>query len=91
MNSPFVHAQAEAFARRLLVAPGDDAGRVRRAFEVAHGRHPDDDAVTSALAFLKTYRSKAADRGLNPDQQSIAAWAGLGRVLLTANAFLYVD
>ena len=29
--------------------------------------------------------------GLKPDQQSVAAWAALGRVLLTANAFLFVD
>jgi hypothetical protein len=91
MNSPFVHAQAEAFAGRLLAAPGDDAGRVRLAFETAHGRVPDDAAAADALAFLKAYRAKAADRGLKPDQQSVAAWAALGRVLLTANAFLYVD
>ncbi|HVK15199.1 MAG TPA: PSD1 and planctomycete cytochrome C domain-containing protein, partial [Gemmataceae bacterium] len=57
MNSPFVHAQAEAFARRLLAAPGDDAGRVGLAFELAHGREPDDAAVTGALAFLKAYRA----------------------------------
>jgi hypothetical protein len=58
---------------------------------MAHGRSPDDAAATDALAFLKAYRAKAAERGLKPDQQSVAAWAALGRVLLTANAFLYVD
>ncbi|HVK07260.1 MAG TPA: hypothetical protein VM597_00650, partial [Gemmataceae bacterium] len=62
-----------------------------QAFELAHGREPDDAAVTGALAFLKAYRAQAGERGLNPEQEAVAAWAGLGRVLLTANAFLYVD
>ncbi|WP_439624552.1 PSD1 and planctomycete cytochrome C domain-containing protein [Gemmata sp.] len=91
MNAPFVHTQAEAFARRLLAAPGDDAARIRLAFETTHGRVPDDAAVADALAFLKAYRAKAAERGLKPDQQAVAAWSALGRVLLTANAFLFVD
>jgi hypothetical protein len=91
MNSPFVHTQAEAFARKLLAAPGDDAARVRLAFESAHGRVPDDAGVKEAAAFLAAYRAKAADRGVKADQLDVAAWAALARVLLTANAFLYVD
>ncbi|MEI2677177.1 MAG: DUF1553 domain-containing protein [Burkholderiaceae bacterium] len=46
MNSPFVHQQAEAFAHRLMEAPGDDATRVRLAFNMANGRVP-SDAETS--------------------------------------------
>jgi len=91
MNSPFVHTQAEAFARRLLAAPGTDAVRVRLAFEAAHGLAADEATVNAALAFLKAYQAKAAERGVKPDQQPLAAWSAFTRLLLTSNAFLYVD
>jgi hypothetical protein len=83
MNSPFVHAQSEAFAKQLLAAPGDDAARIRLAFETAHGHVPEEAVVNDSLAFLKAYRAKAA----GPE----AAWAAFCRVLLTSNAFLFVD
>jgi len=91
MNAPFVHAQADALAKRILAVPGDDAARVRLAFETAHGRVPDDATTAAAVAFLTAYRTTAADRGVKPDALAATAWAALGRVLLTANAFLYVD
>jgi mono/diheme cytochrome c family protein len=79
MNAPFVHEQAEGFARRLLAAPGDDRARVRLAFALAHGREPADDEVRDALDFVAGYGGR------------LQSWAALGRVLLTANGFLYVD
>ncbi|MBA4189023.1 MAG: hypothetical protein C0467_13580 [Planctomycetaceae bacterium] len=91
MNSRFVHTQAEAFARRLLAAPGTDADRVRLAFETAHALAADEATVNDALAFLKAYQAKAAERGVKPNQQPLAAWSAFARVLLTSNAFLYVD
>ncbi len=91
MNSPFVHTQAEAFAERVLAAPGDDAARVRLAFEVAHGTAVDTTAVEDALSFLKAYRAKAGERGVKPEAQPLAAWSAFCRVLLTANAFLSVE
>ncbi|MFO0806095.1 MAG: PSD1 and planctomycete cytochrome C domain-containing protein [Gemmataceae bacterium] len=84
MNSPFVHTQSEAFAKRLLAAPGDDAARIRLAFEMAHGRAPESAVLNDSLAFLKAYRAKATG-------QEAAAWAAFSRVLLTSNAFLFVD
>jgi hypothetical protein len=84
MNSPFVHTQSEAFAKRLLATPGDDASRIRLAFEMAHGRVPDDAAVADSLAFVKAYHAKATGH-------EAAAWAAFSRVLLTSNASLFVD
>ncbi len=91
MNAPFVHEQSEALARRLLAAPGDDASRVRLAFELAHGSGSDETRVREALDFLDRYRQRLAALHTPADQQVVQAWAALGRVLLTANAFLYVD
>ena len=91
MNSPFVHEQSEAFARQLLAAPGDDAARVRLACETAQGRVPSAAEVSGDLAFVTAYQQKLASQGIPPEKQPAAAWAALARVLLTSNAFLYVD
>jgi hypothetical protein len=58
---------------------------------MAHGREPADSEVTDALAFLAAYRKKLAALPQSPPDESLEAWAGLARVLLTGNAFLYVD
>ncbi|MBN9524033.1 PSD1 domain-containing protein [bacterium] len=91
MNSPFVHRQAEAFGRRLLAAPGDDTARARLAVEAAHGRPPGDAELADAVAFVAAYRRRLAGRGEAADAAAAGAWAALCRVLLTSNAFLYVD
>jgi hypothetical protein len=91
MNAPFVHEQAEAFARRLLAAPADEAARVRLAFEATQGRVADAAEVRDALAFVAAYRQKEAAFAVPEDRRTTSAWAALGRVLLTSNGFLYVD
>jgi hypothetical protein len=91
MNSPFVQQQAEAFARRLLAESADDAKRIRLAFAMAHARVPSDAEVSDALAFLTAYRTKLTALDKPPTNDAELAWAGLARVLLTSNAFLYVD
>jgi mono/diheme cytochrome c family protein len=91
MNAPFVHEQAEGFARRLLADPGEETGRVRLGFEIAHGRAASEDEVREALAFIAGYRRKLAALGMPAENAAVAAWAALGRVLMTSNAFLFVD
>jgi mono/diheme cytochrome c family protein len=91
MNAPFVHEQAGAFARRLLATPGADAAHVRLAFAMAHGRPASQDEVRDTLAFLDGYRRKLAAAGTPADDAPVGAWTALGRVLMTSNAFLFVD
>jgi hypothetical protein len=91
MNSPFVHRQSEGFARRMIESSGDEGARIRLAFVTAHGRPPSETQVADATGFLAAYRAKydgLENTSGDPDE---AAWAALGRVLLTGNAFLYVD
>jgi hypothetical protein len=90
MNSPFVHEVSEGFARRVVSVPGDDQARTRWAFETAHGQIPEDAVVRDAIAFVSTYREKLASQN-STGEHDIAAWAALARVLVTSNAFLYVD
>jgi len=90
MNSPFVHTQAEGFAKRLLASHKDTETRVHAAFELAHGRLPGSPQLKDAVAFVAGYRQKLSDKSVVPER-NLAAWSALMRVLLTSNAFLYVD
>lgn len=90
MNSPFVHEVAEAFARQVVSVPGDEQAKTRWAFETVHGQIPDDAVVQDTIAFVSAYREKLATQD-SAVEQDIAAWAALARVLLTSNAFLFVE
>jgi mono/diheme cytochrome c family protein len=91
LNSPFVQEQAKGMARRLLALPLEDAARVRLAFESAHARQPAQTEVDDTLHFIKAYHEQLAARQRPGDAPGESAWSGFTRVLLTANAFLYLD
>jgi hypothetical protein len=91
LNAPFVLEQAQAFARRLLSAPGDDASRIQLAFEAALTRTPSAAECAELQSFLGTYQQKLSSLAQPPAELRATAWAGLARVLLTSNAFLFVD
>jgi hypothetical protein len=101
LNDPFVHANAERFADRILAAGDAEARRIEMAFRLALGRSPSPEEREEAAAFLAAYRAAlagsraetaaeaavaAADR--DPDREAHAA---LARVLFGSNEFLSVD
>ena len=90
MNSSFVPTQAAGFAKRLLSSHADAETRVRVAFELAHGRLPEIPQLKAAIAFVTGYQQKLPQSSDGPGRH-FAAWSALMRVLLTSNAFLYVD
>ena len=90
MNSPFVQEASEGFARHIVSVSGDDDAKIRWAFETAHGQIPEEEVVRDAIAFVSAYREKLAGNDVT-SEKDIAAWSALARVLLTSNAFLYVD
>ncbi len=100
MNSPFVHEQASGFADRILAVPGDDRAKVLWAFETVQGRIPAEAIVQDAVAFVSAYRGKIDSQKTigekDASQKDIsykdkAAWSAFARVLVTSNAFLFVD
>ena len=91
MNSAFVHEQSEAFAASILQTEQDAALRVQYAFQAAHGRLPSQADQAEALAFINAYENSLSKQSLSTKQRTINAWSALARVLLTSNAFLYVD
>ena len=90
MNSAFVHEQSEGFARRIMALPGDVRAKAVWAFETAHGRIPEDAVVDDAVKFVMTYRDRVSGKDAVADKD-LHAWSALTRVLLTSNAFLFVD
>ena len=91
MNSEFVHAQARSFDERLLCSSGTRQERVRLAFELGHGRQPPEAEFQAAVDFLSSYTGELADANQKQADHRLAAWSALARVILTSNAFLFVD
>ncbi|MCP4887844.1 MAG: DUF1553 domain-containing protein [Planctomycetaceae bacterium] len=95
MNSPFVHEQASGFADRIVAVAGDDRAKVLWAFETVQGRIPEDRIIEDAIAFVSEYREKIdgkkviGEKGINPGDRAV--WSAFARVLVTSNAFLFVD
>jgi hypothetical protein len=81
-NSPWLHAQAERLARRLLEHSEHFEGRVGLLWLLAYTRRPAPDEVSAALALIEAYPSEGSE--LHP-------WAALARVVLASNEFLYLD
>ena len=90
LNGGLVDRAAEAFAKSLLAAPGDDPARVVEAYRRAFGRAP----TTAELDRVATYLTRseaAADPTLAPAERRLRAWRGLCRVLLASNEFVFVE
>ena len=91
MNSPFIHAQSEAIAGRLLRAAGADPVRVAWAYTTIFGRPPVEAEVAEAEKFMETAQQQLATTDTSTVGQSQRAWAAYLRSMLASNAFLYVD
>jgi hypothetical protein len=93
MNSEFIAAQSEHFARRVLrEAPPDDgheASTVEHAFRLALARSPTAGESDRLRTFLRT--QAAHYDSLSPDARTVRVYADLCQVLLSANEFLYID
>ena len=87
LNNPFVHARAEALAKRLLAQP-DDTQRLALAYRLCLQRAPTDAEAQAASAFLAAYQNEL---GIPADQRPLAAWSAYSRVLLSSNELLHLD
>ena len=89
MNNPFVIAQANQMARRVL-GPRElnpDA-RIDLAYRLALGRAPTDREKADVKRYLESYRAavQSANPKGNPQQ---AAWASLCQTLFACGEFRY--
>ncbi len=92
MNSPFVAECARGLAERLLAHDGTEEERMRFALELAHSSKTDAVQVRALQTFLGQYRERDTLVPVTPGESNeLRAWTAVSRVLLTSNAFLYVD
>jgi len=83
LNDPFVHQQAELFAKRMLSQQGlkDDRSRVQWLYETVLQREPNREELLAATEFV----SDAASA--DPEQ----LWADLCHVLFNTKEFVFVN
>jgi hypothetical protein len=91
MNDPFVTAQAEGLAGRVLESAADACQRIDRALQLAWGRPAQPSDCARAMRYLAAYRRVLQILGIAADQQEKEAWTSFARVLLSANEFVYLD
>lgn len=88
LNSRFVVARARALADRLRREAGDvPKARVERAFLLTLGRSPDAVEREAVSTFLETQPSHYGDQA----DANEHVWADFCQMLLSSNAFLYVE
>jgi hypothetical protein len=78
MNDPFVHQQADVWAKRVMTEKGSVAVRVRGMYVDAFARPPTGAETRACEAFLGT----APEAG---------RWADLGHVLMNAKEFYFLN
>ncbi len=89
LNSPFVHENSGAAARRIVALPCDARRKVAMAWEMALGRGPTESERAEAADFLAECRAELAAQG-SPDPDT-AALAACLRAIFASNEFLHVD
>jgi cytochrome c553 len=86
LNNPFVLAQAELWAKRVLAEPDrTPEQRVREMYEAAYGRPPSPDELDAAVGFVAGQSKEYGE----PDHPK--AWADLAHVLFNAKEFIFVE
>ncbi len=91
MNDPFVHEQAEGFARRLLAARTDEGDRIRLAYRLALAREPLDEELEKSKDFLDRYRRQLQVDGVAVGEHSRLSWSAFARTLFASNEFVFID
>jgi hypothetical protein len=71
-NSPFIHQQSEALARRLIESADDPARRVEMAVRRVWSREPASEEVDDALNYIDRYaaqwrQDRSSDAGAKPE------------------------
>jgi hypothetical protein len=90
LNSPMVHDQATAIARRLIAEFETADARLRGLFRLLYARQPTEAELTRSVHFLETATSQL-EAVSDPAERTVKTWAALCRSLIAANEFVYID
>ena len=92
MNSPFIEAQSEAAARRLIATrPAGDAGAIDRAFLwISATTTPSESARQSIESYLDVRRSELIEAGTTADAAEMEAWTDVFQTLFSGPEFRFL-
>jgi len=92
MNSPFVIAQADGVAERVLESPArDDSERAQWAVRFCLSRPASERDVKTALAFIGRMDARLSETIRDPVKRQRAVWASYGQALFGSAEFRYLD
>lgn len=89
MNSPFVLEQSAALAGRIEGMDGDDAARVRAAWQLVLSRPARSDEIDRSLAYVNALEEDLRRLGDGSPRRS--AWTRMCQTLFASNEFLYLQ
>ncbi|MGE3803305.1 MAG: DUF1553 domain-containing protein, partial [Gemmataceae bacterium] len=75
LNDPFVHLQAERWAKRILAQESTEQEKIRTMYLEAYGRPPTDQELKACQEFVK---------------EGVSAWPDLAHALVNAKEFIYL-
>jgi hypothetical protein len=79
MNSDFVQIEAEQLAKRVATEPNNRA-RVKKLYNLAYGRDPNEEEIQIALDYLHTEPMKEYEEGKAKPKKRMAAVAVAAKV-----------
>jgi cytochrome c553 len=86
LNDPFVHQQAEMWAKAVCAADPGNSDRIVGMYRTAFGRDPGRDEISACLQFLV---DQATRRQTTP--VDVRVWADLAHTLFNAKDFIYLE
>ena len=90
LNSPMVHNQANAVAKKLTAEFETPDARLRALFRMLYARQPTEAELNRSLHFLDTAAIQLEGVS-DPLERSVQTWSALCRSLMAANEFVYID
>ena len=81
LNDPFVHQQANVWAKKILAIKGANAERIRLMYQAAFSRPPEEHELNACLRFLEEQRSASSE----------TAWSSLAHVLFNTKEFIFLQ
>ena len=92
LNDPFVHQQAELWAKRTLAHAGTTETRIGRMYQSAFGRPPTAQEIAACKDFLHRQHQLASTSGSRPEDVASdpAVWKDLAHTLFNVKEFLFV-
>ena len=84
LNDPFVHEQAQLWAKRVMAQPGSTRDKIAGMYESAFARAPSESELASCLDFVEPRPSGRA-------KDNRKAWTDLAHVLFNVKEFIFVN